>query len=116
MMDSTKLWRTLKSSPAYGRLTTPTGPSHLLKNSASNSTHGNQINLQYPSELLRAKALEYKVSAEKLRNKWDEKYNLLKSHFPSQSKEWQHWYLEATVWGGLCRFTFEMLQECADLA
>jgi hypothetical protein len=112
-MDSSKLWRMLKSSPAYGRLTkenggprsVPTGPSSLPKKppAASNSIQGGQNNLQ-PSQLVRNKAVARKVSAEKVQAAYEEKQKLVKSHFSDQSKEWQHWFVGATLWGHLCMF------------
>lgn len=101
--------RTLKSSRAYGRLTLPSGPSKSLKNPAENPTYGYQDDLQSPSDLLRAKAREYGATTEQLQRKWAEKYTFMKSRFSNQSKEWQLWYLEATVWSGLSGFIFYFL-------
>jgi hypothetical protein len=110
-MDSAKLWRTLKSSPTYGRLSKdshtldsiPTGlPDLTIKPpTASSSSNGGQNSL-LPSQLISDKAKARNISAEKLQVVYKEKQKLVKNHFSDQSKEWQHWFVEATAWGHLC--------------
>lgn len=115
LIESSKLWRILKSSPAFGRLTkdspapkpAPTGPSGLPTKTpllaASSSTNEAQDNLQ-PSQLIRARALAGKVTDEKLQAVYKEKQKLVKS-YSKQSKEWQQWFVEAITWGHLCMFS-----------
>jgi hypothetical protein len=81
---------------------------------ASNSTNGNQNTLQ-PSHLISNHAVAWDVSSEKLQLAYNEKLKLVKSHFPGQSKEWQHWFVEATAWGQLCMFAFKILLEYPEL-
>jgi hypothetical protein len=115
LIESSKLWRVMKSSPAFGRLTkdnhspdaAPTGPSGLATKAplpaVSSSTDGAQNNLQ-PSQLIRARALAGKVTDEELQAVYKEKQKLVKSH-SNQNEEWQQWFVEATTWSHLCMFS-----------
>ena len=131
VMDSSKLWSILKPSPDYGKLkndmdrasSDPNGLSNLTKHT-SRATYGRLERPQYepqssrvrvdsvrddqisfqPSQLIVTKAGS-RVSAEIILATYKEKRKLVQDHFPKEEKEWQRWFVEATVWGELCTFT-----------
>jgi hypothetical protein len=120
LLDSLKLWNILKASPAYGRLakeddlgsSTPAGTSPPLKKlqpaMVTSSFAFNNPKKMELSELLKAKAVARRVPTEKLQALYQEKQKLATDRYASNhNQEWLNWFVEASVWGHLCRYTHQ---------
>jgi hypothetical protein len=78
--------------------------SHPIVPNSSTHEIRNDLQLQ-PSKFLTAQAAARKVPSRTLQAAFVEKRRLVKDHYPKQSAEWQLWFIEAILWGELCKFT-----------
>lgn len=117
LKNAKQLERTFRSSPSYGRLT---HESDIIPKDLSNAPKefgtsiskcitrkGGQEKSPYLSQanLIESKARARNVPSERLLAAYDEKQEVVESHFPKETKDWQRWFVEAAVWGYLCMFS-----------
>jgi hypothetical protein len=88
----------------------------VTASSLSTTKNWSQEKSQYLSQaqLIESKARARKVSPERLLVAYNEKQMTAKTHYPKENKDWQRWFVEASVWGHLCGFFSEVLFKCAD--